>query len=140
MSRPAAEDVADRLHSAAIRLLRSVRKEDAEAGVTPAQLSLLSVLVFGGPQTVSALAAAERVTLPTISRLVSTLEAAGLVRREAAMFDGRSVVVSATPEGDALLQAGKRRRVQRLAADLAGLSRQELDTLNRAARILLRDR
>ena len=138
MSSQDVEHIADRLHSAAIRLLRSVRKEDAQAGVTPAQLSLLSVLVFGGPQTVSALAAAEQVTLPTISRLVSALEAAGLAAREAAMFDGRSVVVSATPEGHALLQAGRRRRVQRLAGKLEQLPPEELATLERAAEILHR--
>lgn len=133
-----AEHVADRLHSAAIRLLRSVRREDAQAGVTPAQLSLLSVLVFGGPQTISALAAAEQVTLPTISRLVNTLEAAGLARREEAMFDGRSVVVSASAEGEALLQAGRRRRVRRLAEALEELPPDELETLERAAEILMR--
>ena len=126
------------MHSAAIRLLRTVRKEDSQAGVTPAQLSLLSVLVFGGPQTVSALAAAEQVTLPTISRLASRLEAAGLARREPASRDGRSVVVSATADGEALLQAGRRRRVRRLAADLEQLPPPELETLGRAAEILLR--
>ncbi len=128
------------MHSAAIRVLRTVRKEDAQAGVTPAQLSLLSVLVFGGPQTVSALAAAEQVTLPTISRLVSTLEARGLARRDEAMFDGRSVVVSATEEGMTLLQAGRRRRVRRLAAGLRELPPEELEVLEQAAEILLRDR
>ncbi len=115
-----------------------MRREDAQAGVTPAQLSLLSVVVFGGPQSVSALAAAEQVTLPTISRLVTALEGAGLARREAAMMDGRSVVVSATPEGEALLQAGRRRRVRRLAADLQELPPDELETLERAAEILMR--
>ena len=98
------------------------------------------MLVFGGPQTVSALAAAEQVKLPTISRMVSALEAAGLVRREEHMFDGRSVVVSATPAGTELLQAGRRRRVARLAGDLEGLSDEELAVLERAAEILLRDR
>jgi hypothetical protein len=41
-------ETADLLHSAAIRLLRMVRVEDAQAGIGPAQLSALSVLVFGG--------------------------------------------------------------------------------------------
>jgi DNA-binding MarR family transcriptional regulator len=126
------------LHSAAIRLLRGVRREDAASGVTPAQLSLLSVLVFGGPQSVSALAAAEQVTLPTISRLVTALEALGLVSRAPAMFDGRSVIVSATAEGDRLLQEGRRRRVRRLAGDLQALPEEELAVLERAAEILMR--
>jgi len=51
--------VADRLHSAAIHLLRRVRKQDAVSGVGPAQLSALSVLVFGGPKTLGDLAAQE---------------------------------------------------------------------------------
>ena len=93
-------EVADRLHSAAIRLLRRVRVEDAASGVTPAQLSALSVLVFGGPRSVTALADAEQVAVPTISRLVATLEAAGLVCRERR---GRNVIVRRTPRGTALL-------------------------------------
>src|SRR6202041_2645959 len=59
-NRPA-EIAADALHSAAIRLLRYVRLEDAASGITSAQLSVLSVLVFGGPQTLGSLAAAEQV-------------------------------------------------------------------------------
>jgi hypothetical protein len=55
------EQIADALHGAAIRLLRYVRKEDVASGITGAQLSVLSVLVFGGPQTLGALAAAEQV-------------------------------------------------------------------------------
>ena len=107
--------------------------------MTPAQLSLLSVLVFGGaPRTVSELAAAGQVTLPTISRLVSALEARGLARRDPARSDGRSVVVSATPEGEALLQEGRRRRVRRLAEELARLPPQELKALGEAAEILHR--
>jgi DNA-binding MarR family transcriptional regulator len=133
-----AEHVADRLHSAAIRLLRGVRREDAASGVTPAQLSLLSVLVFGGPQNVSALAAAEQVTLPTISRLVGSLESSGLVERTADARDRRSVTVTATPAGHSLLQEGRRRRVRRLAAELSDLSERDLVTLERAAEILLR--
>jgi len=43
--------IADRLHSAAIHLLRRVRKQDVLAGEGPARLSALSVLVFGGPKT-----------------------------------------------------------------------------------------
>ena len=43
--------IADRLHSAAIHLLRRVRQQDTATGEGPARLSALSVLVFGGPMT-----------------------------------------------------------------------------------------
>ena len=65
-----AEQAADRLHSAAIHLLRSLRREDARLGVGPAGLSVLSVLVFGGPKTIGELAAIEQVKAPTMSRIV----------------------------------------------------------------------
>ena len=63
--------VADRLHSAAIHLLRRVRQQDVATGEGPARLSALSVLVFGGPKTLGELAAAEQVKPPTMSRIVS---------------------------------------------------------------------
>ena len=62
------------LHSAAIHLLRRVRKQDAATGEGPARLSALSVLVFGGPMTLGQLAAAEQVKPPTMSRIVTGLE------------------------------------------------------------------
>src|SRR5205807_7228830 len=89
---------ADRLHSAAIHLLRRLRVRDRESGVGPAQLSALSVLVFGGPRSLGELADAEQVRPPTMSRIVSGLAAAGLVRREATE-DGRRVRLVATVKG-----------------------------------------
>lgn len=94
------------------------------------------MLVLGGAQSVSELAAAEQVRLPTISRLVSQLEAAGLARRDEHMFDGRRVIVSATQEGERLLQEDRRRRVRHLAAQLEELTAEEVQALGRAADIL----
>ena len=68
-----ADAVADRLHSAAIHLLRRLRREDDASGQSAPRLSALSVLVFGGPQTIGALAAAEQVRVPTMSRVVAAL-------------------------------------------------------------------
>src|ERR671933_1067936 len=81
---PAASIVAtaDRLHSAAIHLLRRVRRQDDASGLTAPRLSALSVIVFGGPLTLGALAAAEQVRPPTMTRIVQALEEAGLVVRE----------------------------------------------------------
>ena len=72
-------DVADRLHSAAIRLLRRVRVVDNETGLSAPKLSALSVLHFGGAMSLSALAKAEQVRAPTMSKLVGDLEADGLI-------------------------------------------------------------
>jgi DNA-binding MarR family transcriptional regulator len=83
------ERVADRLHSAAIHLLRHVRRRDGETGVTAPHLSALSVLVFAGPRTLGELAAAEQVTPPSMTRIVRNLEAEGLVEREPDPADRR---------------------------------------------------
>src|SRR4051812_30554973 len=118
-------ELADRLHSAAIHLLRGVRREDVAAGLPPAQLSALSVLVFGGPQTVGGLAAAEQVRSPTMTRIVSALVDAGLATRETNPSDARSTVVRATARGQDVLVEGRRRRVSVLEARVSELSPDE---------------
>jgi DNA-binding MarR family transcriptional regulator len=129
--------VADRIHGAAIRLLRFVRKEDAAAGVSGPQLSALSVLVFGGPQMLTALAEAEQVRLPTMSRLVADLEARGLVVRKPDSADRRVSRVSPTKKGRSLLEEGRKRRLARLVEVLGCLSSARLSTLASAADIIL---
>ncbi len=136
MSTVTTVDVADRLHSAAIHLLRLVRRVDTATGLSPARLSALSVLVFGGARTVGDLAAAEQVRSPTMSRLVAEMEAAGLVTRRVGTDDRRVAMVSATPAGRRLLHAGRRRRVAELAARLEDLEEHELDLLDRAAAVI----
>jgi DNA-binding MarR family transcriptional regulator len=117
-------ETADRLHSAAIHLLRRLRVRDRESGVGPAQLSALSVLVFGGPRSLGELADAEQVRPPTMSRIVAGLESAGLVRRHATE-DGRRVRLEASTKGTKILQEGRKRRVESLAKAVSSLSEEE---------------
>src|SRR5215475_8459697 len=98
--------VADRLHSAAIHLLRRVRKQDVATGEGPARLSALSVLVFGGPKTLGELAAAEQVKPPTMSRMVAGLARDKLVEIAADSSDARRMHIHATEKGKAILQKG----------------------------------
>jgi DNA-binding MarR family transcriptional regulator len=130
--------IADRLHSAAIHLLRRLRREDDASGLPAPQLSALSVIVFGGPITLGALAAAEQVRPPTITKVVAALEADGLVTREVQAHDKRIVRVRATAKGTKLLQEGRRRRVAALVRDLNALSDGELATLRDAVDVLER--
>lgn len=130
------DDVAIGLNSAAIHLVRRLRRADESLGVTPARLSALSVLVFGGPCSISALADAEQVTGPTMSRIVAALVDAGLVERAPDPDDARAVILTATPEGRSLMERGRRQRVERLVRDLEGLSDDEIATLRRAVGIL----
>ena len=126
------ENLADRLHSAAIHILRLVRGQDAATGVGPAQLSALSVLVFGGPLSLNALARAEQVRPPTMSRIVDALEAQGLARRRANPQDRRALLIEATNKGADILKLGRKRRVRFLAHHLRQLSPAELKQIEAA--------
>jgi DNA-binding MarR family transcriptional regulator len=128
-------EIADRLHSAAIHLLRRLRIRDRESGIGPAQLSALSVLVFGGPKSLSELADAEQVRPPTMSRIVAGLERTRLVRRDATE-DGRRFHLAATAKGQKILWEGRRKRVESLAKALALLPQEEREQLGEMIQLL----
>jgi DNA-binding MarR family transcriptional regulator len=134
----AALELADRLHSASIRLLRQLRRLDEESGVTAPHLSALSVLVFAGERTLGELAAAEGVRPPSMTRIVQNLERDGLVAREEDPADRRISRVRATPRGEALLQEGRARRVAALAERVAELPAPDRALLEAAAAVLNR--
>jgi len=131
-----ARTVADRLHSAAIHLLRRLRVEDKAMGLTPPRASALSVLVFRGPVTMSQLAEAEQVRRPTVTRLIDGLERRGLVRRVNDARDGRVQLVEATAAGRRLLQKGRARRVERLIGGIVHLDAEDQRVLARAAELM----
>lgn len=128
--------LADALHSAAIHLLRHVRSQDRDSGIGPAQLSALSVLVFGGSMSLRRLAAIEQVKPPTMVRIVRGLVERGLVVTCADASDARKISISATRRGRSLMQRARNRRVQALANMLAQRSKAELQHLRRAGDVL----
>jgi DNA-binding MarR family transcriptional regulator len=130
--------VADRLHSAAIRLLRRLRVEDEALGVSSPRLSALSVVVAVGPIGIGALAAAEGVAAPTMSRLVDGLERDGLVARGPDPDDARGVLVRPTPKGRRLLGEGRARRIRTLSGALRQLSARDLAAIQRGAELIER--
>ncbi len=135
----ATSDIADRLHSAAIHLLRRLRREDDASGLPAPQLSALSVIVFGGGSiTLGELARAEQVRPPTISKLIVELEAQRLVERETDSADMRVVRVRATARGAKVLHDGRQRRVSALVQSLGALSARDRQTLARALPVLER--
>jgi DNA-binding MarR family transcriptional regulator len=140
---PAAEalrthEIAEKLHSGALRLLRRLRKFDSEAQISAPKLSALSVLVFGGPQSLNDLAAAEQVRAPTMSRLVAELEGDGLVRKSTDARDKRAVKIAATAKGQALMELGRARRLQHLTAAIAHMSAEERKALAVAGPLMLK--
>jgi DNA-binding MarR family transcriptional regulator len=128
--------VADRLHSAAIHLLRRVQRVDEASGLGPAKLSALSVVVFRGPLSLGELAAAEQVRPPTMTRIVDGLQELGLVRKESPSEDRRRIRISATQLGRKVLDDARRRRIGLLVERLRELPDEDVALLERAAELM----
>jgi DNA-binding MarR family transcriptional regulator len=127
------------MHSAAIHLLRRVREVDATAmGISAARASALSVLVFGGARSLSELATEERVTNATMSKLVTAMEAEGLVRRYPDVNDARAIRLEATAKARRILERGRARRLEVLERLLGDASPAEITAVATAADVLER--
>jgi DNA-binding MarR family transcriptional regulator len=129
-------ELAARVHSAAIHLLRLLRREDAASGIGAARLSALSVLVFGGPRRLGELAVLEQVRPATMSRIAAGLERLGLAAREPDPADGRAQRLRATPLGRRRLLQARRRRVRVLAGRLETLDVGRRTALERGTKVL----
>jgi DNA-binding MarR family transcriptional regulator len=129
-------ETANLVNSAAVRLLRTARAADTNLDLDGPRASLLSVLVFAGPQPVTKLAELEQVSAPAITKMVSALESAGLVQRERSETDRRVVRVSATPDGKRLLERGRAARVKAIAALLDDATEAQLQTLRAASEVI----
>jgi len=132
------EEVSDRLHSAAIHLLRAARRDDESFGLSGARLSALSVVVFAGPLALGPLAAAEQVRPPTMTRLVQGLERSGLVTRVKDRADRRVSLVRSTRRGETLLRRARARRVEAIGEIVGSSAPEDLAILDAASRILER--
>jgi DNA-binding MarR family transcriptional regulator len=129
-------ELATKLNSVSIHLVRRARTADSELGVPPGQLSALSVLVFGGDRTIAELAEAEQVTSPTMTRIIDGLERAGLAERRRHPQDGRAVIVRASNRGRRVMERGRQRRVDLITALLEPLDDGDLRAVARAAEAL----
>jgi DNA-binding MarR family transcriptional regulator len=113
-----------------------MRETDKQSGLTPARLSALSVLVFGGPTPLGRLARIEGVTSPTMTRIVDGLETLGLARRGEHPDSSRIVLVTATPDGRALMDSAAERRFDTIVRALARLSAAEQESVRAAAPLI----
>ncbi len=127
---------ANALHSLSIHLLRRARQADKESGLSPERLSLLSVLTYAGPLSVTRLSEVESVSLPAISRTVTALEERGLVKRNRSREDARTVIINATHKGRRIMEKGRRRRLEIIADELSLLTRKDQQLLSQISDIL----
>lgn len=120
------------------RATRRIKAERGAAGLSDPQFNVLAILLREGPTSPGRLAEHERIAAPAMTRTVTCLADAGLVRKEEHPTDGRQVVVTLTAQGEAEVAETRRRRDAWLSARLAGLRTEERATLAQAAEILRR--
>ena len=128
--------LASALRLSVLRLARRLRAERADTDLTLSQLSALASLERHGVLTPGELAAHERIRPPSMTRLVASLEEAGLVGRAAHPTDRRQVVLTVLEPGTALLREDRRRRDAWLSRQLRELAPADLELLRAAAAVL----
>jgi DNA-binding MarR family transcriptional regulator len=111
--------------SAFERLYEALRRLTPRDGLSLTAASTLRRLRRHGPQRLCALHAAEGVTQPAMTQLVTRLERDGLATRGPDEADGRVVVVTITEAGRALVERRRGRYAAALAGVLDGLAATE---------------
>ena len=81
------------MRPALLRLTRLVRNQRVDTRVTLTQLSALYTLNLRGPISAGELAALEKVQPPSMTKVIASLESAGLASREPHPTDGRQIIV-----------------------------------------------
>lgn len=100
------------------------------------QMIMLQVLAQRKEATVSEMAAAMGIAVPTTSTMARRMVEKGLLERNRDQEDWRSVRIALSPEGNDFLREMTHRRAKAAEALLSGLSDAELKTLCDAAEIL----
>jgi DNA-binding MarR family transcriptional regulator len=134
--KPDTAQVASELRFVLGQLMRRLR---AEHRFSISHGAVLGRLDREGPQSVSDLAAKERVRPQSMAQTVSDLEGDGLVARTPDPDDGRRALVSLTEHGNEILQAERRNREGWLARAIdEDLSPEEQATLRESVELLRR--
>jgi DNA-binding MarR family transcriptional regulator len=128
--------LASTLRLSVMRLARRMRAQRADTMLTLSQLAALATLDRHGALSPGELAAHEKISPPSMTRLLGVLESGGLVVRTAHPTDRRQVTLAVSPAGLELLKEDRRRRDVWLAQRLQDLDPDELAVLQQAAGIL----
>ncbi len=130
--------LASELRTTVMRLARRLRNQRTDTSLSLGQLAALGSLGRHGPLTPGELATHERVQPPSMTRILTALEAAGLVSRTDHPTDRRQVLVAVSPSGEALLRDDRKRRDAWLATRMRDLPPEDVEALRRAADVLRR--
>jgi DNA-binding MarR family transcriptional regulator len=119
-----------------LRTARRLRSQRVNTEITLSQVSALVTVRKSGPMSAGEVAAAEQVQPPSMTKILASLEAAGLIDRTAHPEDRRQSIISITAAGQQLLEDEARVRDEWLAVKLSDLSDEDRDKLLQAVDVL----
>jgi len=120
------------------RLARRLRAELAAKALSANKVGMMSYLLRHGPKTLSELAVSECQQPQSLTRALTELEAAGMVKRERSLDDRRRSFISLTAAGRAALEEDMARCDAWLAAALTELNETEREVLGMASPLMER--
>jgi DNA-binding MarR family transcriptional regulator len=130
--------LASELRLAVMRLGRRLRNQRTDRSLSLSQLAVLGTLERRGPLTPRELAAHEKVSPPSMTKLLAALQERGFIVRTDHPSDGRQHLVAPTEQAVRMIREDRRRRDAFLAQRLVELSSDQRAVLRRAATILER--
>jgi DNA-binding MarR family transcriptional regulator len=135
----AVRETATRLRVGIGAFKRRTQETLAEGDLTAPQLTALSRLDRLGPSTTAELARREQITPQAMGATIASLEQRDLVVRRPDSADGRRLILSLTPAGQAAIGSGRSAIADQVAVVLAeSFTSEEIATLDAAARLLER--
>lgn len=117
------------------RLIRSIRRHN-DGGLTPSQVSALATIEEFGPIRISDLASRESVGTPVATRVTTSLEDLGYIKRVQDSQDKRACLVELTSTGYKVLKNLWEERTVGINQKIQMLSKSEIAALNAALPVL----
>lgn len=108
---------------------QNIHEKLRPAGITLSKWRLLSSLKSRGTCTVGELAACTIMQHAVVSRILTEMEAANLVRRQQSETDQRMVQIQLTRQGEALFEQAFEIAVEHQGSALKGFSRSDIAAL-----------
>ena len=125
-------ETVNRLRRVVGRLARQLNTTSTSEGLTPTQASVLGLIAGRGPLSIAALTQLEGLNPTMLSRVISKLDDAGLIRRVPDPADLRTASVEATADGRAMHDRIRDRRTAIVSECAGRLDAKDADALTRA--------
>ena len=111
------------------RIMAPIREMLQQSGISEQQWRILRVVDEAGEMEQTAIAQAACLQLPSLTRILRSMEGDGLVGRKTDAADRRRTLVSVTEAGKALIARHRKRNAEIFATVEAEFGREKLDLL-----------